>query len=184
MTAASFAALPQRREPILRPRGTRLYGPPLAQARRLLPAVLLLLAAVPALADAPAKCPIGRHLLWGDGVHDDTAALNAWFQGETVAWGETREPVGDAIEGRVFLLSNVVYVPAGTGRSLTHFRMVWPRRPETVTGDALRTGGDPDKEPVSVNIKIVGGDPDEGVAFEAPDPDPHGKARHDNCLIS
>jgi len=143
----------------------------------------LLLAAGPVFADEQ-KCPIARHVLWGDGMHDDTAALNAWFQGETVAWAETREPVGDAIDGRTFLLSNEILVPAGSGRSLTHFRMVWPHRPETVTGDALHTGADPDKAPAAANVNIVGGDPGEGVAFEAPDPDPRGATRRSNCLVS
>ena len=151
---------------------------------RLVAVLLLSVASGSAFADEPAKCAVARHVLWGDGVHDDTAALNAWLQGEAVAWAETREPVGDAIDGRTFLLSNEVYVPAGTGRSLLHFRMVWPHRPETVSGDALYSGTDPDKEPVSVNVTIVGGDPDEGVAFEAPDPDPQSKTRRTDCLIS
>ena len=68
------------------------------------------------------------------------------------------------------LLSNEILVPAGTGRNLTHFRMVWPHRPETVTGDALHTGADPDKAPAAANVNIVGGDPGEGVPFEAPIP--------------
>jgi hypothetical protein len=43
----------------------------------------------------------------GDGEHDDTAALNAWFRGETVIWGQTHQPVGAEIADRAFLLSSI-----------------------------------------------------------------------------
>jgi hypothetical protein len=48
--------------------------------------------------------------LWGDGEHDDTAALNAWFRGETVVWAQTHEKVGAEIADRTFLLSSMVYM--------------------------------------------------------------------------
>ena len=50
---------------------------------KLLAATLLaaLLALASAKAEEQSKCPVAPHLLWGDGEHDDTAALNAWFRG-------------------------------------------------------------------------------------------------------
>src|SRR3954471_8007269 len=50
-----------------------------------------------ATAEEQSKCAAGPHLLWGDGEHDDTAALNAWFRGETVVWAQSHEPVGAEI---------------------------------------------------------------------------------------
>jgi hypothetical protein len=135
-------------------------------------------------AEDPSKCDSGPHLLWGDGEHDDTAALNAWFRGETVTWVESHEPVGDAIADRTFLLSSTVYVSGGTGRRLEHFRMIWPWRNEVVSGGAIVAGNDPEEEPRTENITMVGADPDEGVAQKTPDAEPreHGVPRH--CLTS
>ena len=48
-----------------------------------------LLALCPTKAEEQEKCAAGPRLLWGDGEHDDTAALNAWFRGETVIWAQT-----------------------------------------------------------------------------------------------
>ena len=61
-------------------------------------------------------------VLWGDGRHDDTAALNAWLRGHDAIWADTGEPVGAAIGGRSFRLSSAIYVQAGTGRVLRDFR--------------------------------------------------------------
>ena len=135
-------------------------------------------------AEEQSKCSAAPHLLWGDGEHDDTAALNAWFRGETVIWAQTHEPIGAEIADRTFLLSSTVYVSGGTGRRLEHFRMVWPERKETVSGGALLSGNDPDKPPIAENITTVGADPDEGVPYKTPDPEPldHGIPRH--CLTS
>ena len=148
----------------------------------------MLLAALLALSAAKAedqsKCAAAPHLLWGDGEHDDTAALNAWFRGETVIWAQTHEPIGAEIADRTFLLSSTVYVSGGTGRKLEHFRMVWPERKETVSGGTLLSGDDRDKPPVAEGITTVGADPDEGVPYKTPDPEPldHGIPRH--CLTS
>jgi hypothetical protein len=135
-------------------------------------------------AEEQSKCSAAPHLLWGDGEHDDTAALNAWFRGETVIWAQTHEPIGGEIADRTFLLSSTVYVSGGTGRKLEHFRMVWPERKETVSGGTLLSGSDPDKPPIAENITTVGADPDEGVPYKTPDPEPldHGIPRH--CLTS
>ena len=147
-----------------------------------------LLAALLTLASAKAeeqsKCAAAPHLLWGDGEHDDTAALNAWFRGETVVWAQTHEKVGPEITDRTFRLSSVVYISSGTGRKLERFRMVWPERQETVSGGTIRSGDDPDKPPVAEGVTTIGADPDEGVPYESPDPEPldHGVPRH--CLTS
>jgi hypothetical protein len=146
---------------------------------------MLVLAALPSAGAAePSKCATGTIVLWGDGEHDDTAALNAWFRGEAVVWGDTQEEIGAVIAGRTFLLSQAVYTPGGTGRTLERFRFLWPERHETVTGDALATGSNPDAPPSEVNVRIVGGDSGEGIALEAPDPPPHDRGTPSKCLIS
>lgn len=153
---------------------------------KLLAATLLaaLLALASAKAEEQSKCSAAPHLLWGDGEHDDTAALNAWFRGETVIWAQTRETVGAQITDRTFLLSSVIYISSGTGRKLERFRMVWPERQETVSGGTIRSGDDPDMPPVADGVTTIGADPDEGVPYKTPDPEPldHGVPRH--CLTS
>ena len=148
-------------------------------------AVLTMLVALSAaIADEPSKCAAAPHLLWGDGEHDDTAALNAWFQGETVIWAQTHDPVGEEITDRTFLLSSAIYISSGTGRKLERFRMIWPERKETVSGGAIVAGNDPDQPPIADGITKIGADPDEGVPYETPDPEPreHGIPKH--CLTS
>src|SRR5213595_826909 len=113
-------------------------------------AVLLaaLIAAVSAAAaEDQSKCSAAPPLLWGDGEHDDTAALNAWFRGETVVWAQTHQKAGAEITDRTFLLSSTVYVAGGTGLRLEHFRMIWPWRKEVVSGGTITTGYDPNAEP-------------------------------------
>ena len=145
---------------------------------------LLALAASPALAAEASHCAAGTVVLWGDGQHDDTAALNAWFRGAAAVWGATGDEVGAIIASRAFRLSEAVYTPSGTGRTLEDFTLSWPERHETVTGDRLATGSDPDAPPAQLNIRIVGGDSDEGVAFEAPDPLPSDRDGAAKCLVS
>ena len=148
-------------------------------------AVLAMLVALSAAtADEPSKCAAAPHLLWGDGEHDDTAALNAWLQGETVIWAQTHDAVGEEISDRTFLLSSAIYISSGTGRKLVRFRMVWPERKETVSGGAIVAENDPDQPPVADGITKIGADPDEGVPYETPDPEPreHGIPKH--CLTS
>jgi hypothetical protein len=146
---------------------------------------LLALIALPSVLQAgDPDCAAAPRVLWGDGEHDDTAALNAWFRGEAVIWAQTYEPVGDEIADRRFLLSSTVYVAGGTGRRLEHFRMIWPWRSEVVSGGTITTGNDPDAEPRTDGITMVGADSDEGVPYKAPDPEPvdHGIPKH--CLTS
>ena len=135
-------------------------------------------------AEQNSECAAAPRVLWGDGAHDDTAALNAWFRGEKVLWAETHQAVDAEIADRTFLLSSTVYVAGGTGLRLEHFRMVWPWRNETVSGGTIATGNNPNAEPITEGITMVGADPDEGVPFKTPDPEPreHGIPRH--CLTS
>jgi hypothetical protein len=124
-------------------------------------------------------------VLWGDGRHDDTAALNAWFRGGSVFWAETGKSVGAEIAGRRFRLSGPIYVVGGTGRRLEDFRMVWPTTGERMTGGAIIAGEDPNRPPVTSRITKMGGDGGEGVPFAGPDPkpttEPEGAA---SCLVS
>ena len=99
-----------------------------------------LLSLSPAKAEEQSNCAAAPRVLWADGEHDDTAALNAWFRGETVMWAQTHEPVGAEIADRTFLLSSTVYISGGTGRRLEHFRMIWPWRKEVVSGGTITTG--------------------------------------------
>jgi hypothetical protein len=143
-----------------------------------------LVALFPAKAEERSKCDAAPRVLWGDGEHDDTAALNAWFRGETVIWAQTHEKVGAEIADRTFLLSSVVYISSGTGRKLERFRMVWPDRQEIVSGGTIRSGDDPDQPPVAESVTTTGADPDEGVPYKGPDIEPldQGVPRH--CLTS
>ena len=144
----------------------------------------LLLVVSPARAEDQSKCADAPLVLWGDGEHDDTAALNAWFRGETVLWARTHEPVGSKIADHNFLLSSTVYIPGGTGRKMERFRMVWPWRNEVVTGGTIAAGDDPDGQPVADGIAKVNADPDEGVPYDDQklEPTEHGVPRH--CLTS
>jgi hypothetical protein len=151
-----------------------------------LAAVLAALAfAVPAAraAEKPV-CEPALLALWGDGRHDDTKALNAWFKGDRVVWGATGEPVGAAIAGRVFRLSSTVFVPSGTGRRLEGFEMIWPARRERVSGGAIDAGNDRDKPATTVGIVKIGAGPDEGVPYKAPPPRPADPGSRTGCLIS
>jgi hypothetical protein len=145
---------------------------------------MLMFVLSPAIAEEKSECAATPPVLWGDGEHDDTAALNAWFRGDNVVWAQTHEPVGTEIADHTFLLSATVYVRGGTGLRLEHFRMIWPWRNEVVAGGTILTGSDPDAEPHTEGITMVGADPDEGVPYKGPAPEPrdHGIPRH--CLTS
>ena len=87
------------------------------------------------------QCARGDLVLWGDGGHDDTAALNAWLRGDSLVWAATGEPVGEAIAERTFRLSAADLRPRpAPGGSSNGFRLVWLERGETVTG-----GSDPSR---------------------------------------
>src|SRR5882757_10764528 len=101
------------------------------------------LAFSPAYAAEAPHCARGDMVLWGDGEHDDTAALSAWLRGDNLVWAMTGEPVGEAIADRVFRLSSVIYVPGGTGRRLDRFRLVSPSPGAPPTIATLRSADAP-----------------------------------------
>ena len=138
----------------------------------------------PAAAEDQSKCSAAPPVLWGDGEHDDTEALNAWFRGENVVWAQTHEAVGSEIADRSFLLSSTVYIHGGTGRKMERFRMVWPWRDEIVTGGTVSAGDDPDGEPIADGITTVNADPDEGVPYDGPKLEPHEHGVPKHCLTS
>ena len=144
-------------------------------------AAVILLASAGAPPSPCAKAPLE---LWGDGAHDDTAALNAWFRGENVVWADTSSPVGSAIVGRTFRLSDAIYIQAGTGLTFAGFQMIWPERHETVSGGTIATGSDPDAAPLETGITRVGGDADEGVPFDTPETPRHDPEAAAKCLVS
>jgi hypothetical protein len=146
--------------------------------------LFLVSSSVPAHAAEPQHCVRADIVLWGDGRHDDSAALNAWFGGAAAIWAESGEPVGAAIAGRSFRLSAPLYVSGGTGRRLEDFRMLWPQRGEIVSGGSIVSGSDPAQAPIVSGVQIIGGDPGEGAAFDAPDPAPAGPDARASCAIS
>src|SRR5260221_12645491 len=85
-------------EPVLGRRG--------APTRGLLAMTILFMISSPwpARAAEPQHCARAEIALWGDGRHDDTAALNAWLRGEDAAWAASGHPGGTAIAGRSFRL--------------------------------------------------------------------------------
>jgi hypothetical protein len=129
-------------------------------------------------------CVRAEVVLWGDGKHDDTEALAAWLRGADAVWATSGAPVGAAIAGHSFRLSEAVYVEAGTGRRLDDFRLLWPERGESVLGGTIAAGSDPNAAPVLAGVHIEGGDPGEGVPFEIPDRTPADRASQANCATS
>ena len=111
-----------------------------------------LVAASAATAEEPSKCADAPPVLWGDGEHDDTGALNAWFRGETVVWAQTHQAVGSEIADRTFLLSSTIYIHSGIARKLEGFRMVWPHRSEVVSGGTIEAGKNPDDPPTQRSV--------------------------------
>jgi hypothetical protein len=135
--------------------------------------LIVLLAAGHAAVAAPSPaarqhCVHPAVILWGDGRHDDTKALQAWLRGADALWGESGAPVGATIAWHQFRLSAAIYVDAGSGRTLSNFRFIWPRRGETVTGGTIRAGTDPNAEPAMSDVHIVGGDAGEGKPIALP----------------
>lgn len=133
---------------------------------------------------APQDCVKAEVILWGDGKHDDTAALSAWLRGANASWALTGKPVGARIFGHSFRLSAAVYVAAGSGRQLDDFRLLFPERGETVSGGTIMAGNDPDKPPVMSGVTIRGGDSGEGVPFDLPDLHPGRHPSGTSCAIS
>src|SRR5436305_4234776 len=175
----------QRRAFYKRSRGTVDPG---FRREAALTAIALMILAVLILSSALAaegpRCARGDIVLWGDGRHEDTAALNGWLQGEDLVWAETGEPVGEAITGHIFRLSSAIYVLGGTGRRLDSFRLVWPERGETVTGGSVLAGEDPDQPPVVSGVEIAGGDPGEGLPIDTPEIAPRDRRYPARCAVS
>ncbi len=146
--------------------------------------VLCLLAPLAAGAGEKQHCVRTDIVLWGDGRHDDTQALNAWLRGEEVAWADSGEPVGAAISGHDFRLSAAIYVTAGGDRRLENFHLSWPERGETVTGGMIQSSADPAQEPVTSRVEIVGGDAGEGKPFDAPEIAPPAPNPQASCATS
>jgi hypothetical protein len=151
-------------------------------------AMFLLAAAMavlsPAWAADGAKCGAKLYLLWGDGNHDDTVALNAWFRGDAVVWGQTGRNIGPQIADRTFRLSSPVYIPSGTGRSIAHFQFVWPDRKELVAGGMIVAGPDPNQPPVATGLTKIGAGPNEGVPFPSKTAKPVETDNRTDCLVS
>ena len=139
----------------------------------------------PALAAADSsKCAAKLYVLWGDGQHDDTAALNAWFRGDEVMWGQTGRTVGPQIADRVFRLSTAIYIPSGTGRRIERFQFVWPQRKELVSGGVIVSGADPNLPPVATGLTKIGAGPNEGIPYPDVTPKPAAHDDHTSCLVS
>jgi hypothetical protein len=147
-----------------------------------LAAFILTSAAAPARVGGASGCG-ARYVLWGDGRHDDTAALNAWFRGNAVVWGDNGREVGAQISDHVFRLSAPVYISSGSGRTIARFQFVWPDRREVVSGGMIAAGADPDRPPVATGITKIGAAPYEGVPFHSPTPKPAVPDRT-GCLVS
>jgi hypothetical protein len=138
----------------------------------------------PGAAEELPDCAAAPPALWGDGEHDDTAALNAWFRGEAVTWAQTHERVGSEIADRRFLLSSTIYVHGGTNRKMERFQMFWPHREEVVSGGTIATGSDPKEPPTVDGITTVNADPDEGVPYDGPGLEPHEHGIPRRCMTS
>jgi hypothetical protein len=138
----------------------------------------------PAWAADSSKCGARLLVLWGDGRHDDTAALNAWFHGDAALWGQTGRTVGSQITDHVFRLSSPIYIPSGTSRSIEHFQFVWPERRELVSGGLIAAGPDPKQPPVATGITKIGAGPNEGVPFPSATPKPAAHDDRPDCLVS
>jgi hypothetical protein len=152
---------------------------------RLVAALFVSAVAIPPVSAAGGSaCEPAEIALWGDGRHDDTKALNAWFKGEKAVWAETGLPVGAEITGRVFRLSATVYMPSGTGRRIERFQLFWPARKERVSGGMIFTGDDPNKPATMVGVVKVGAGPDEGVPYAAPRVPPAAREARAACLVS
>lgn len=166
-----------------------------AYARLFVPAVLRIVAlslllmasaagSAAAWATERANCGGTLFVLWGDGRHDDTAALNAWFRGERVIWGETGSNVGPQIAGHDFRLSSAIYISSGKDRRIKDFRFVWPERKEVVAGGTISAGSDPNQPPVASGLTKVGVGPGEGVPYHSPSAKPAAPADVTGCLVS
>lgn len=146
--------------------------------------IAVLAAAPPCRAAEDGKCGSRLYVLWGDGKHDDTQALNAWFRGDAVVWGDSGRTVGAQIAGRVFLLSSAIYISSGSDRRIEHFEFFWPQRQERVSGGTIVASPDPNQPPVATDLTKIGSGPNEGVPYHSPPPPPTRNADRTGCLVS
>ncbi|MGA8760627.1 MAG: hypothetical protein WB611_30735 [Stellaceae bacterium] len=146
--------------------------------------LLALAAASPGSAADSSKCGAKLFVLWGDGKHDDSAALNAWFRGDAVVWRQNGRSVGAQISGRDFHLTAPIYISSGTNRSIDNFKFLWPERREVVAGGTIVTGADPNRPPVATGITKIGARPNEGVPFPSDTPKPAASDNRTDCLVS
>jgi hypothetical protein len=151
-----------------------------------LTALLLLALAIasPGSAADSSKCGAKLFVLWGDGKHDDSAALNAWFRGDAVVWHQNGRSVGAQISGRDFRLTAPIYISSGTDRSIANFKFLWPERNEVVAGGTIVTGNDPNRPPVATGITKIGSGANEGVPFPSDTPKPAASDNRTDCLVS
>ncbi len=92
----------------------------------------LLVPLVPIKAKTKPDIPI----LYGDGVHDDTKALQAWIDGKPVKWGTGESVNPNLIENRKILIEGTVIVPLGLSdqKIIRHCYFPAPRNPSvTIT---------------------------------------------------
>src|SRR5579871_5040408 len=154
---------------------------------RILPAIALALMTMALTSSGWAadrgKCGAKLWVLWGDGRHDATA-LNAWFRGDPVVWGENGRSVGRQISDRVFRLSAAVYIPSGTGRRIDRFQFIWPERKEWVVGGTIVSPGDANQPPIATGLTKIGAGPGEGVPYASQTPKPAAPGDSANCLVS
>lgn len=146
--------------------------------------LLIAVAALPPAGSADSsKCAAKLFVLWGDGRHDDTVALNAWFRGDPIVWGQTGRSIGPRIADHVFRLTAPIYISSGTDRRIEHFEFFWPERKEVVAGGMITSSADPNQPPVATGLTKIGAGPNEGVPYPSRTPKPASPDRTD-CLIS
>lgn len=65
-------------------------------------------------------------VLWGDGLHDDTAALQALLRGDPVRWASGEPFNGHLLAGKSFLLSRpIAFDSRGPVRRVENCRFAW-----------------------------------------------------------
>ena len=86
------------------------------------------LCALPLIRDLPtvkryvdAAIPIA--VLYGNGMHDDTAGLRAWFAGQPVTWADG-SAVGDFISNKMFLVSGPIFGPIKRERGVFSYNYI------------------------------------------------------------
>ncbi len=60
------------------------------------------------------------YILWGDGIHDDTEAFQAWVNGEEVYWEGSGEMVEEILMDKRFKISNAIYIRPLKSEKVVH----------------------------------------------------------------